>query len=110
METLQSIINKSIKTKKQTIKLIPIVINGNVNGKPYIKLYQKVCDACNETIRHAWFPLEYILEINSGTYRNTNNCNEPKFNCNSEGIVISISIRSKDNWFSKINKLEIIYI
>lgn len=105
METLKNKINDIIKTKTDSLRICPEIIFIKNEGEPYVKLYQNICDACNETIRHAWFPLSYILEINAGL-RTLSKCDK----CGVNDIVISLIIRKGDSWFTKVNKLEIIYI
>jgi hypothetical protein len=79
----------------------------------FVKLYDTICDACNETENFALYPLHSIIHLNNKTNRPSGiicrDCKEQ--GCKTEGCVISLRINSRGNTrFSKINKLEIIAI
>ena len=110
MVTLESKIKNSIKIKDKSILLIPNVKNKIIDGIPYIKLYLKVCHACNESINHAWYPLEEILRLNANSIRPISYCNSERYNCGIDGIILSLKVRDRNNRYTRIDKLEIIYI
>jgi len=79
----------------------------------FVKLYDTICDACNETENFAWYPLNTIITLNTRENRPAGiicrNCKTR--NCNTEGCVISLRIDLHTKYsFYKINKLEIIFI
>lgn len=81
---------------------------------PNIKLYDTICDACNETANFEWYLLEEILDLNSKELRSNGIvCHDCKQACNStnDKCVISLIINASGHTrFSRIDKLEIIYI
>ncbi len=97
-------------------QVAPILKKLKSNLKPQIKLYNRKCDACEENDNFEWYLLEEIIELN------LNRKKIPFYNCktegcNVEGCVISLLVKKYDNahdsehtCFTKINKLEIIYI
>ena len=80
------------------------------NILPQVKLYKDKIDAFNESNNFEWHLLDEILDLNNSGSRNT------KIDCHSEEqvCIISLIIRKYENstttMFTKINKLEIIYI
>ena len=92
----------------------PIIKELKSNSNTHIKLYRTVCDACKENYDFEWYLLEEIIELNSNRDLPFHNCN---VECSIEGCVISFLVKVYDNehnsrkyCYSKINKLEIIYI
>ena len=91
-------------------EIIPVLKRLKSNVEPHVKLYDTVEDACNETNNFEWFLLDDILDLNNKEFRprgiTCNNCEH--------GCVISLKSIKLSNFdikmFSKINKLEIIYI
>ena len=89
-------------------------VNPNIkiekeNGIPKIKLYHKICFACKEEGKFSLYPLSRILELNKNRVLPFHNCKER--DCNIEACVVSLRIDLHPNTrFTKINKLEIIYI
>lgn len=89
-------------------EIIPKITFENINGIPQIKLYHKICFACNEEGRSSLYPLDRIIRLNKGRTLPFHNC---KDECKSDGCVISLRIYEGGRTaFTKINKIEIIYL
>lgn len=95
-------------------EVTPIIKKLKSNLKPQIKLYDRKCDACEENEKFQWYLLEDIIQLNTNRNLPFHSCKEE---CNVEGCVISLIVKEYDNpntnpdyCYSKINKLEIIYI
>lgn len=105
-------LNENLKKNYCATEITPYLI---VDPKKnlFVKLYDTICDACNETENFAWYPLNTIITLNNKTNRSTGiTCRDcKKRDCKTEGCVISLRIDlSQNTRFSKINKLEIINI
>ena len=108
-----------IYKKKCCAKEISSILSTEPNKHFYLKLYDTICDACNETEKFALYPLHIIINLNNIENRPTGivcrDCQRKE--CKSEGCVISLLAKVFDNThsnsdylYSKTNKLEIIYI
>lgn len=93
----------------------PIIKKLKSNLKPQIKLYLRIDDACVEDDNYEWYLLEDVIQLNLNREIPFHNCLERE--CNFEGCVISLLVRiyddintNPDYRYSKINKLEIIYV
>lgn len=89
--------------------LSPIIKKLKSKIKPQIKLYDTICDACSETEKFTWYLLEEIIEFNIN--RNIIPFHDCQQECDIKGCVVSLIVYIGGRTaFTKINKIEIIYI
>ena len=74
-----------------------------------VKLYDTICDACEENSNFDWYSLGDVFAFNSEAARPKgiicHNCEEK---CNTKGCIISLIIDKDENTrFCKIDKMEI---
>ena len=93
--------------------ITPLLKRSKSNVLPQIKLYKDKIDAQTESNNFEWHLLDEILDLNCQQTRNSGiNCHQTE-----QGCIMSLIVRKYENehnsrttMFSKINKLEIIYI
>ncbi len=83
------------------------------NTEPQIKLYLHIDDACVENDNFQWYLLKDVIQFNLGRVMPSHNCLVRE--CNIDGCVVSLLVKKYNNSnpdyrYTKINKLEIIYI
>ena len=107
IQILENLIRKNSNSDCCSNNINIVLTGGTKNGKPFIKLYHKICFACKEEGRSSLYPLERIIRLNTGKILNCHNCIDK---CGIEGCVISLRVYDTGNTaFTKINRIEIIY-
>jgi len=105
-KVLESNLKKECCSKKITV----IVLKYNNQTNSFVKLYDKICDACEENENFALYPLDRILKLNDKHHRPSGivcrDCSQR--NCKKEGCIVSLIIDdSKNTRFSRMDKMEI---
>ena len=106
-------LNENLRPNDCCTEIIPVIKRSKSDILPQIKLYKDIQDARLETNNFEWHLLDEILDLNNNIARNTHIVCNPS----EEGCIVSLIVRKYNNehnsrttMFSKINKLEIIYI